>query len=171
MKEFILVTSILLLALLFICTIYDLRDREVPMPLTLGCLVGAGGYGLFNGLWSPVLLTIGLILVADLNSRTKRLVFALIFTVFATLFQLDSGLINTVIVGIWLLWELGVMGGADAKLLIALTLLTGNPIILIPIAVMGGIQGVFASLRNQKEIPFVASIFCGSLLFVLYPLI
>ena len=151
--------------------IYDLRDREVPMYLTLGCLVAAGVYALFNGFWPPILLTIVLIFVADIKSRTKRLVLALSFSAFVTLFQLDSGLINTVIVGIWLLWETGVIGGADAKLLIAITLLTGNPAILIPIAVTGGVQGVFASLRKQKDIPFVVSIFCGSLLFVLYPLI
>ena len=151
--------------------IYDLRDREVPIHLTLGCLAGASVYALFNGLWLPVLLTVGLIFVADLNTRVKRFVCSLIFAVVVMLLQPDLSLINLTILSIWLLWETGVMGGADAKLLIAITLLIGNPAILIPIAVTGGVQGVIATLRKQKEIPFVASIFCGSLLFVLYPLI
>jgi Flp pilus assembly protein protease CpaA len=67
------------------------------------------------------------------------------------------------------LWEFGILGGADVKLLIAATLVLGNPIVLIPIAVSGGIQGIIASLQKKREIPFVASIFCGTLLFVVYP--
>jgi len=76
-----------------------------------------------------------------------------------------------VILSIWMLWEFGIMGGADVKLLVAITIMTGNATILIPIAVAGGIQGVIASLRKQREIPFVVSIFCGALFFVLSPLI
>ena len=153
--ELNLIANSVLLVLLFVCMIYDLKDREVPMPLTLGCLIGAGVFGLFHGLWSPVLLTIALTHVADFNPREKRL----------------AAIICVVILGVWMLWEFGIMGGADVKLLIAITLITGNPAILIPVSVVGGIQGVIASLRKQREIPFVVSIFCGSLLFVLSPLI
>jgi Flp pilus assembly protein protease CpaA len=151
--------------------IYDLRDREVPMALTLGCLAGAGIYALFNRLWCPVLLTIALTHVADFNIREKRLAYAFTLSVYAGIFQPTATLIILVILSVWTLWEFGVMGGADVKLLIALILITGNPAILIPIFIVGGIQGVFASLRKKREIPFVVSIFCGSLLFVLYPLI
>jgi Flp pilus assembly protein protease CpaA len=170
-KEHHLVVNFGLLVLLFVCMIYYLRDREVPMHLTLGCLIGAGVYALLSGLWSPVLLTIALTHVADFNPRGKRLVFALTLSAFAGLFQPAASLICLVILSIWLLWEFGIIGGADVKLLIAITLVTGNPVFLIPISVAGGIQGVIASLRKQKEVPFVTSIFCGSLLFVLYPLI
>lgn len=151
--------------------IYDLKDREVPMPLTLGGLVGAGVLGLFHGLWSPVLLTIALTHVADFNPREKRLAFALTLSAFAGIFQPDAALLCAVILSIWMLWEFGIMGGADVKLLVAITIMTGNSTILIPIAVAGGIQGVIASLRKQREIPFVVSIFCGTLFFVLFPLI
>jgi Flp pilus assembly protein protease CpaA len=109
--------------------------------------------------------------VADFNPREKRLAFALTLSAFAGIFQPATALICVVILCVWMLWEFGIMGGADVKLLIAITLVTGNPAILIPISIAGGIQGVIASLRKQREIPFVASIFCGSLLFVLYPLI
>ncbi len=151
--------------------IYDLKDREVPMPLTLGSLVWAGILGLFHGLWSPVLLTIALTHVADFNPREKRLAFALTLSAFAGIFQPDAALLCVVILSIWMLWEFGIMGGADVKLLVAITIMTGNSTILIPIAVAGGIQGVIASLRKQREIPFVVSIFCGALFFVLFPLI
>jgi Flp pilus assembly protein protease CpaA len=170
-KGAILIVNFVLLVLLFVCMIYDLRDREVPMPLTLTCLVGAGLFALFCGLWSPVLLTIALIFVADFDPREKRLAFALTLSAFAGIFQPAAALICIVILGVWMLWEFGIMGGADVKLLIAITLVTGNPAILIPVSVAGGIQGVIASLRKQTEIPFVTSIFCGSLLFVLHPLI
>jgi Flp pilus assembly protein protease CpaA len=170
-KELYLIINLVLLVLLFICMIYDLKDREVPMPLTLGSLVGAGILGLFHGLWSPVLLTIALTHVADFNPREKRLAFALTLSAFAGIFQPDTALLCAVILSIWMLWEFGIMGGADVKLLIAITIMTGNATILIPIAVAGGIQGVIASLRKQREIPFVVSIFCGALFFVLFPLI
>ena len=149
--------------------IYDLRDREVPMPLTVGGLVGAGVYAFFNGFWAPVILTIALTHVADFNPRTKRLAFAMTLAAFAGIFQPAAAMISALILGVWVLWEFGILGGADVKLLIAAVLVLGNPIILIPIAIAGGIQGVIASLRKKKEIPFVASIFCGTLLFVFYP--
>ena len=164
-----LIASIALLALFFACTIYDLRDREVPMPLTIGGLVGAGVYALFVGLWAPVLLTIALTHVADFNPREKRLAFGLTLAAFSAIFQPEAALICALILGFWILWEFGILGGADVKLLIVATLVLGNPIVLIPIAVSGGIQGVIASLQKKREIPFVASIFCGTLLFVVYP--
>ncbi len=169
--ELNLIANSVLLVLLFVCMIYDLKDREVPMPLTLGCLIGAGVFGLFHGLWSPVLLTIALTHVADFNPREKRLAFAFTLSAFAGIFQPATAIICVVILGVWMLWEFGIMGGADVKLLIAITLITGNPAILIPVSVVGGIQGVIASLRKQREIPFVVSIFCGALFFLLYPLI
>lgn len=139
------------------------------MPLTIGGLVGASVYALFIGLWAPVLLTIALTHVADFDPREKRLAFGLTLAAFSAIFQPGAALICALILGFWLLWEFGFLGGADVKLLIAVTLVLGNPIVLIPIAVSGGIQGVIASLKKKREIPFVASIFCGTLVFVVYP--
>ena len=164
-----MIVSFALLALLFICMIYDLRDQQVPMLLTVGGLVGAGVYALFRGLWAPVLLTFALILVADFNLRTKRLVFALTLTGLAALIQPTDALICAFILVIWMLWEFGVIGGADAKLLIATMFVFNNPFVLIFISIAGGVQGVIAALRKKKEIPFVVSIFCGTFLFILYP--
>jgi Flp pilus assembly protein protease CpaA len=168
-KEHQLIVSIALLAFFLVCTVYDLRDREVPMPLTVGGLVGAGVYALFVGLWAPVLLTIALTHVADFNPREKRLAFGLTLAAFAAIFQPAATLICLLILVVWVLWEFGVLGGADVKLIIAGVLVLGNPIFLIPISIVGGVQGVIASLQKKREIPFVVSIFCGTLLFVLYP--
>jgi hypothetical protein len=149
--------------------VYDLRNHQIPTPLTVGGMVGAGVYALFNGLWAPVLLMIALTHVSDFNPREKRLAFALTLSAFSAIFQPATALICALILGFWVLWEFGTLGGADVKLLIAATLVFGNPIVLIPIAVSGGIQGVIASLQKKRDIPFVVSIFCGTLLFVLYP--
>jgi Flp pilus assembly protein protease CpaA len=168
-KEHHLTASIALLALFFVCMIYDLRDQKVPMPLTVGGLVAAGMCALFHGLWAPVLLTIALILVADFNPRTKRLVLVLTLTGLASIIHPASALICVLILFVWMLWEFGIIGGADAKLLIATMLVFNNPFVLIFISIAGGVQGVIAALQKKKEIPFVVSIFCGTFLFVLYP--
>jgi len=139
------------------------------MPLTVGGLICGGVYALCRGLWAPVLLTITLILVADFNPRTKRLVFTFTLSVLAAFIQSAAALICAIILVIWMLWEFGVLGGADAKLLIAAMLVFNNPIVLILISIAGGVQGVIAALQKKKEIPFVVSIFCGTVLFVLYP--
>ena len=164
-----MIVSFALLVLFFICMIYDLRDQQVPMPLTVGGLIGAGVYALFHGLWALILLTIALILVSDFKSRAKRLAFAIMLVVLAMIFQPSKILIIALVFAVWVLWEFGILGGADVKLIIAALLVLGNPLILIPISIVGGIQGVNAALKKKKEIPFVASIFFGTLLFVLYP--
>ena len=163
-----MIARIALLVLFFVSMLFDLRKREVPIFLTVAGLVGSGLYALINGLWAPALLTIILTLVSDFNPRVKRLAIAIMFSVMAVVFQSGSALISTVIFCAWVLWEFGILGGADVKLLIAAILTLGNPAVLIPISITGGIQGVIASLQKKKDIPFVASIFCGTLLFVLY---
>ena len=164
-----MIARIALLVLFFVSMLFDLRKREVPIFLTVAGLVGSGLYALINGLWAPALLTIILTLVSDFNPRVKRLAIATISSVIASFVQPGGVLICATIFSVWVLWEFGILGGADVKLLIAAILTLGDPAVLIPISITGGIQGVIASLQKKKDIPFVASIFCGTLLFVLYP--
>jgi len=163
-----MIARIALLALLFMSMLYDLRKHEVPMSLTVAGLVGGGFYAILNGLWVPVLLTVILTLVSDINPRGKRLVIAMTSSVIAFFVQPGGVVICATILSVWVLWEFSILGGADVKLMIAAVLVLGNPAVLIPISIAGGIQGVIASFQKKKEIPFVASIFCGTLLFVLY---
>ena len=116
LMELNLIASIAVLALFFTCMVYDLRNHQVPMPLTVGGMVGAGVYALFNGLWAPVLLMIALTHVSDFNPREKRLAFALTLSAFAAIFQPAATLICLLILVVWVLWEFGVLGGADVKL-------------------------------------------------------
>ena len=164
-----MIARIALLALFLVSMLYDLQENEVPMFITISGLVGGGLYALLNGLWAPVLLTVILTLVSDFNPRVKRLAIATISSVIASFVQPGGVLICATIFSVWVLWEFGILGGADVKLLIAAILTLGNPAVLIPISIAGGIQGVIASLQKKKEIPFVVSIFCGTLIFVFYP--
>jgi Flp pilus assembly protein protease CpaA len=63
------------------------------------------------------------------------------------------------------------MGGADMKLMIAATLAFCSPAVLIPITIIGGFQGALALLRKQTSVPYVLSIFLGTLFYTLAPLI
>ena len=163
-----MIARIALLALLFMSMLYDLRKHEVPMFFTITGLVGSGLYAILNGLWAPVLLTVILTLVSDFNPMEKRLAIATITSVIASFVQPGGVLICATLLGVWVFWDIGILGGADVKLMIAAVLVLGNPAVLIPISIAGGIQGVIASLQKKKEIPFVVSIFCGTLLFILY---
>jgi Flp pilus assembly protein protease CpaA len=164
-----MIARIALLALFLISMLYDLRKHEVPMFFTISGVVGSGLYAIINGLWALVLLTVILTLVSDFKSRGTRLAIATISSVIASFVQPGGVLICATILGVWVFWEFGILGGADVKLLIAAILILGDPAVLIPISIVGGIQGVIASLQKKKDIPFVASIICGTLLFVLYP--
>jgi Flp pilus assembly protein protease CpaA len=83
--------------------------------------------------------------------------------------QPAQALICVLILVVWQMWEFSILGGADVKLLIAVVLVLGNPLVLIPISIFGGFQGVVAGLQKKREIPFVLSIFCGTFLFIVYP--
>ncbi len=164
-----LIASFVLIALFFAGMIHDLRKRELPPGLTLGALVGAGVYALFQGLWIPVLLVFALLMADNLELRSKWLAFAVTLTVAAFFVQPEVALIGAVTIAAWILWECGMLGGADVKLLAAALLVLGTPLVLVPIALVGGIQGLIAALQKKREIPFAVSIFCGSLFFVVYP--
>lgn len=157
--------------ILFLCAgmVYDLRNREIPASLTLGVLTGAGAYALFHALWIPVFVVAALLMASDLDLRSKWLAFAVTMTAAAFFIQPETGLIAAFILLSWILWECGYLGGADVKLLAAATIVFATPLVLVPIALLGGIQGVIACLRRKREIPFVVSICSGSLLYFVQP--
>jgi len=59
-----------------------------------------------------VLLTIALTHVADFDPREKRLAFGLTLAAFSAIFQPSAALICALILGFWVLWEFGILGGA-----------------------------------------------------------
>lgn len=161
----------LICTLLLIATYFDLHSREVPTWLTLTMLVGSGVYAIYHSLWMPSLLTIALCLISEMVIPFQRRSFAVVISGFSAIFQPATAIICLALFTIWLLWDLGHMGGADMKLMIAATLAFGNPAVLIPITIVGGFQGAVALLRKQTSVPYVLSIFLGTLFYTLAPLI
>ena len=151
--------------------IYDLSRREIPIALTLLCLATAGVVAILHQLWTPAILTVALILVSDVQSPDYRRILAGTACLIAGVLQPTTFVLCIVVLAVWSFWDFGFIGGADAKLLIAILLANGNPAILIPIFLTGGIQGLIARLHHQAEIPFVVSIFLGTILFLATPLI
>ena len=151
--------------------VYDLRQREIPMVFTLICLAGAGIVAILQGLWAPFALSAALIVISDIHFPGQRWILAGIACLLASIIQPADLSLNLFTLVIWSFWDFGLIGGADAKLLIAILLVTGNPAVLIPIFLAGGVQGLIARLRKKTEIPFVVSIFAGSFVFLLTPLI
>ena len=158
----------IILVWLLVCMVYDLRSRQVPMKLTLAALVFAGIYALFQKEWVPVLLTSSLILISDVEPRPRRLSLAAVFSIFAPLFDPTCLVQVIVIFTAWLLWDMGAMGGADAKLLMVLCLSLGQPFVFVWIALAGGFQGLLAILARKKSIPYVAAIFAGTSLYAIH---
>lgn len=161
----------LLCAILLVVTYFDLRSREVPAWLTLSTLLGSGAYAMYSNLWMPALITVALCLVSEMTIPAQRRYFAAVISAFSAIFQPSSSILCLALFTIWLLWDLGHMGGADMKLMIAAALAFGSPTVLIPITIMGGFQGAMALLRKQTSVPYVLSIFLGTLVYILAPLI
>ena len=151
--------------------VYDLRYRELPANLTLIPLVLAGIYALLHGAWVTVGFAAALILTADLEPRPRRLLFAGVIAVFAAIFNPAATLQIFILFVIWLLWDTGAMGGADAKLLMVICLTIQQPALFVFIALAGGVQGLLALMLHRKEIPFVVAIFAGATLFALDQLV
>ncbi len=151
--------------------LYDLRQREIPIALPLIYPAGGGVVSILHQLWAPLIFTTALILISEIHSPDLRRILAGIALILAGILQpTHLGLSLSTLV-IWSFWDLGLIGGADAKLMIALLFVTGSPAVLLPIFVAGGIQGLIARLRKKTEIPFVVSIFSGTFLYLLTQLI
>ena len=161
-----------LLTWLLVSMVYDLRYRELPANLTMIPLALAGIYALLmHGAWISVGFAAALILVSDLEPRQRRLLFAGVIAAFVVIFEPAAFVQIIILLTIWLLWDFGAMGGADAKLLFVIGLTVQQPVVFVLIALAGGIQGLVALLLHRKEIPFVVAIFVGVAIFALDQLV
>ena len=147
--------------------IYDLRFREVPVILTFMPLLFAAIYALINYHWILVVLVILLIFISDLKIRARRLAYAIAILTILSVCNPHSILELLSIFTIWSLWDAGVMGGADAKLMMTILLILGNPLVILPIAIIGGMQGLVALIRKEKSIPYLVAIFFGTFIFAM----
>ena len=163
-----MILMVLLFTWLVVCVIHDLKTRTVPLPLTLLPLAIAVVVPLVNGGWLLPLYALSLALLSDLPPRAARLA-ALSLGLVLALFQPDllpelAGLCFT-----WSLWSFGFSGGADVRMLMALVLLFGDAAVLLPIWVVGGLQGFIGLLRKQKTIPYTLAIAAGTGWYLIIP--
>jgi Flp pilus assembly protein protease CpaA len=147
------------------CAVWDVRTRAVPAWLTIPALVGAAAYRWLEGGWGAVVLVATLPLVSVLPRPVRLLVAAcLVGFLLWTAESREAGLVLALSI-VWLAWELSLVGGADAKIMVAVVLVTGSGWVLVPVAVAGGILAVGAAFRNKLTIPCVVAIAVGTACF------
>jgi Flp pilus assembly protein protease CpaA len=157
------IVLLLLLAWLVTCVVFDLRSRQVPALLTIPPLIISALWRLFQGEWPVVVLVVVLILISDLPWPKWHIPLACLATVLALSIPDTSENFYALLVIFvtWAMWEISVMGGADAKIIISLVLLFGNGLLFIPIVMVGGIQGLLGLITKKKTIPYTVAITFG----------
>lgn len=153
-----------LLLWLGICVVFDLRTRQVPTPLTIIPLFLAAGWRLSLDGWQLVLLTAVLVLLSHLPRAKWRIPLGCCAAIggISIAGSPDKVYALLVIFAVWALWEIGATGGADAKIIIALVLFFADGLLLVPIALAGGIQGLAALIAGRKTIPYTVAITFGT---------
>lgn len=155
----------LLVAWLGVCVAYDLRTRQVPALLTGLALATAGIFRLTQGGWALVLLVIVLALVSDLPKAKHRLLLGSLAVLAGIVLGARSDLAIPMLLtfAVWVLWEIGALGGADAKMLITLELLFADVSIFLLIILTGGLQGLAGWFARRRTLPYTLSIALGTL--------
>ena len=155
---------IVLLAWLAVCVVFDLRSRQVPAALTVIPLLLAASWRLFQADWQSVLLLVLLILISDLPFTKWRIPAACAAAIVALslLSSPTSVYLLLVLFAVWALWEIGVMGGADSKIIMALVLFSAEGQLFIPVVFIGGIQGLVGLIARRKTIPYTVAIALGT---------
>jgi len=161
--------ELIVLPWLAFAAILDLRHRSVPNWLTLPGLLGGTLYAAFSGKWELALLVMLLVFTSDLPSYIGLGAGAALLT----FFPLVTGNVELIFTGVlmlavFFLWRLGAIGGADAKVLLALPLFFGSSVLLV-VFVAGGLYGIAAFVLHKKSIPYVVPIFLGTSLYFLIP--
>ena len=152
---------------LVLCTLHDLRSRTIPAWLTIPPLLGAVAWNAWHGSWAASLLALTLLFLDDLPWRLRGFLAGLQGLLLLFAWQqagLEGVILGLTLLGIWLSWKLGAFGGADAQVLMALSLFFG-PTILVPVALMNAIQGLVGMLMKRKTIPAMLSILAGTCIF------
>jgi len=149
------------------CVVCDLKTRQVPNALTLSALLLAAVWRTIAGGWLVVGMVLALIAISDVP-RTARTLLAGAAWMACILFgSLEHGNLSTALFAAWVLWELGVMGGADAKMLTVLLLLIGDPLLLLAVLLAGGLQGLVGLLRKEQTVPYTVAIAAGTVWYLM----
>jgi len=161
----------LVLPWLLACAISDLRTRTVPTWLTVIPLLGAVTWAAWQGSWPLAILVLTLVALDDLHWRARGFLGGVQGLLLLFAWQLDglAGLgVGLTLMALWLGWKLGAIGGADAQVLMTLTLLF-QPGVLLPVALAGGLQGLVQWLRKKPTLPAMLAILVGMLFYLVVP--
>ncbi|MDX9991561.1 MAG: hypothetical protein RBS68_05870 [Anaerolineales bacterium] len=151
-----------LLAWLTLCTWCDLRTRTLPALLTIPPLLAAIAWRGLNA-WPVAVLAITLLVLDDLPWRWRGILAGMQGLLLAAAWGTSgvaSALLGLTLIAIWALWKFGAIGGADAQVVMALTLLFGLPI-LVPVALATGLQAAIQKLRGRDTLPAMLGILVG----------
>jgi len=166
-----LVLAVLISAWLVVCAVCDWRKREVPNALTVVPFMLAVSWSAWSGNAPAALLAVAMMFVTNLDNVPAIAVsllssaFAIILSFFIQEVNVQNLLPILIIVGISLLWYFGGTGGADAKILITLTLLFGYPAFIYAI-VAGGLAGLVGLAKKDKQLPYVIPVAAGTILYL-----
>ncbi len=149
------------------CVSCDLKTRQVPNILTLSALLLAAIWRAIAGDWLVVAMVLALIALSDLP-RTPRIMLAGAAWIACLLLGTAAqGNLSIALFTAWVLWEMGMMGGADAKMLTALLLLIGDPLLLLAVLLAGGLQGLIGLLRKEQTVPYTVAIAAGTVWYLI----
>ena len=147
------------------CAVWDVRTRAVPAWLTIPALVGAAAYRWGEGGRGAVILVATLASVSGLPRLVRMLAAACIVGFLLWTAEPGEAGLLLALSTVWLAWGLSLIGGADAKIMVAVVLVLGSGWVLVPVAVAGGLLAVAATFRNKATIPCVAAIALGTACF------
>ncbi|MCG2787711.1 MAG: hypothetical protein L6461_21705 [Anaerolineae bacterium] len=155
--------ALLALPWLALCTWHDLDTRTVPPFLTIPPLLAAMAWHGYTESWPVAVLAITLLVLDDLPWRWRGIlagVQGLLLAVAWGTSGVTSALLGLTLIGIWALWKFGAIGGADAQVVMGLTLFFGL-VILVPVALATGVQAAIQKLRSKATIPAMLGILIG----------
>jgi Flp pilus assembly protein protease CpaA len=153
------------------CVGCDLKTRQVPNLLTLSALLIAAIWRAIAGDWLVVGMVLALIAISDLPGTLRILLAGAAWVTCIIFGTAAQGNLSIALFAAWTLWELDVMGGADTKMLTALLLLTGDPLLLGAVLLAGGLQGLIGLLRKEKTVPYTVAIAAGTVWYLMARLI
>ncbi len=96
-----------------------------------------------------------------------------LFLGFSSLPSSSFGLLYAIILG-GIFWAVGMWGGGDHKLFMAVGAFMGWPAIFfvsIIMAICGGVEALILMIFKKKSMPYSISIFTGAVFYILYKLL
>ena len=155
--------ALLALPWLALCTWHDLRTRTVPPLLTIPPLVASMAWHGYSESWPVAVLALTLLVLDDLPWRWRGILAGMQGLLLAMAWGtsgVTSALLGLALIGIWVLWKFGAIGGADAQVVMTLALFFGLAI-LVPVALATGLQAAVQKLRGKVTLPAMLGILVG----------